>query len=51
LIKFCWKFSTESNKESEKKIKMRDGSKKKNKLIKGTQKVQEHQIDDELKTN
>jgi hypothetical protein len=48
LIKFCWKFSTEGNKESEKKIKMRDSSKKKGGLIKGKQKVQ---VDEEMKTN
>lgn len=50
LVRFCWQFSTEGNKESEKKIKMRDGSKKKNGLIKGKQKIK---VDgeEEIKTN
>jgi hypothetical protein len=39
LVKFCWGFSTESNKESEKKIKMRDSTKKKGGLVRGKQKV------------
>lgn len=50
LVKFCWKFSTDS-KEGEKKIKMKDGSKKKDKLIRGKEKVPNVQMEDELKTN
>ena len=51
LIKFCWKFSTDVNKEGEKKIKMIDGSKKKGKLIKGKEKVNNVMEEEDLKTN
>lgn len=51
LVKFCWKFSTDVNKEGEKKIKMIDGSKKKGKLIKGKEKVNNRLEEDDLKTN
>jgi hypothetical protein len=51
LIRFCWKFSTENNKESEKKIKMRDSSKKKGGLIKGKEKVPlERELEEPPKT-
>lgn len=51
LIKFCWGFSTESNKESEKKIKMRDSTKKKGALVKGKQKVDMEREEEPPKTN
>lgn len=52
LIKFCWKFSTDVNKEGEKKIKMIDGSKKKGKkLVRGKEKVNHGMEEEDLKTN
>jgi hypothetical protein len=52
LVRFCWKFSTENKKESEKKMKMRDSTKKKGGLIKGTKKVPlEMEAEEPPKTN
>jgi hypothetical protein len=49
LVRFCWKFRTESNEEHEKKIKGKDGKKKKNKLLRNEKAPP--MLDDELKTN
>jgi len=49
LIRFCWGFKTPKEEYQEKKIKAKDPSKKKNKLLRNEKAP--HILDEDLKTN